>query len=167
MACLPRFRGNVRCAKPPDCGEYEADVQFALVRIIRPVARASAYAGASVARPTASQRRSKPLRQHSAKPIDAPETQRASEHTANEMTLRDLLAQERQRDILRAIMKKLPPRARRIFRLFREEGLEHHEIAEKVNMRVGTVKEHLRRAMFLYTNELERLRERWPCGRHP
>jgi RNA polymerase sigma factor (sigma-70 family) len=151
----------------PDCGEYEEDVQFALVRLVRRGARESAYASASVAWPTAHRHRSKPRQQHSSGPIDAPENHRASGHAENEMTLRDLLAQEQQRVILRAIMKKLPLRTRRIFRLFREEGLEHHEIAEKVNMSVGTVKEHLHRAMLLYTSELERLKKRQPYGRRP
>lgn len=83
----------------------------------------------------------------------------------NKLTRQDRAALERERAILRAIMQKLPPQTRRVFRLNRVHGLEHQEIAVRLNMRISTVKDHLIRAAKIYAHELEHLKDQWPDGR--
>ena len=69
----------------------------------------------------------------------------------------DLVALEQERVILLAIMEKLPPRCREVFRLNREEGIEQREIARRLGIKLSTVKNHLSRAAIVFARELERL----------
>jgi RNA polymerase sigma-70 factor (ECF subfamily) len=70
----------------------------------------------------------------------------------------DLVVLDQQREILRAIMEKLPPRCREVFQLNREEGVEQQEVARRLNIKLSTVKNHLTRAAVIFTRELERLK---------
>ncbi len=69
----------------------------------------------------------------------------------------DLVALEQQRAILRAIMERLAPRCREVFRLNREEGIEQREIARRLGITLSTVKNHLSRAAIIFAREIEGL----------
>ena len=44
---------------------------------------------------------------------------------------------------IRSLLKQLTPRQQEIFRMSREEGLKHEEIARELNITVNTVKKHM------------------------
>jgi RNA polymerase sigma-70 factor (ECF subfamily) len=79
----------------------------------------------------------------------------------------DEAALEQERAILRAIMRTLPPRCREVFRLNREEGLDHREIGRRLNISVSTVKNHLARAAIHFEHELQRLENEGVVERDP
>jgi RNA polymerase sigma factor (sigma-70 family) len=101
--------------------------------------------------------------QHSSKSSSIPMKQVAGRDPADEewdgkpdeseLTPHDHFDREQQRIPLRAIMKKLPPRTRKVFSLFCESGLEFHEIAEQLDMRLSTVRTHVRHAMLVFNQE--------------
>jgi RNA polymerase sigma factor (sigma-70 family) len=68
----------------------------------------------------------------------------------------DLVALEQERAILRQIMQMLPSKCREVFQLNREEGLSYVAIAERLNISVNTVKNHLAHAVLVFHRELER-----------
>lgn len=49
--------------------------------------------------------------------------------------------------LLEQILHTLPPRQKEVFTLARKEGLSHEQIAEKLNLSLGTVKNHMVRAL--------------------
>lgn len=51
------------------------------------------------------------------------------------------------RDIYQSAVEQLPSQRRRIFKMSRQDGLSHKEIAERLNISVNTVKEHMSLAM--------------------
>ena len=50
-------------------------------------------------------------------------------------------------EILHKAIRELPPQQQKVFRLSREEGLRHSEIAERLNISAGTVKNHMIQAL--------------------
>lgn len=56
-------------------------------------------------------------------------------------------------DQITALLDKVPPRQKEIFKLSRYEGLSHDEIAKKLNITVNTVKKHMTNTLtFLKSN---------------
>lgn len=74
-----------------------------------------------------------------------------NEAGAHSMADEQMSAKEIQ-NLLDKAIRELPPQQQIVFRLSREEGLKHEEIAEKLNISPGTVKNHMIQA-------LRRLRE--------
>lgn len=69
-------------------------------------------------------------------------------------------AREMERFMLE-IIEQLPDRQREIFKLSRETGLSHKEIAEKLDISPNTVKNHLVQALKTLRSELELLKVWW------
>lgn len=57
--------------------------------------------------------------------------------------------------LLEQILHTLPPRQKEVFTLARKEGLSHEQIAEKLNLSSGTVKNHMVRALQTIRMHLE------------
>lgn len=58
------------------------------------------------------------------------------------------------RQFIRQVVSKLTPRQREVFLLSRESGLKQAEIAERLGMKVATVKAHLTDALNFLRNEI-------------
>jgi RNA polymerase sigma-70 factor, ECF subfamily len=68
---------------------------------------------------------------------------------ADEINLRELDVK------VQTLLNRLTPRQQEIFRLSREEGLNHAEIAKKLNISANTVKNHLVAALAFMKSELK------------
>lgn len=62
--------------------------------------------------------------------------------TAGDQLLQELDSKE-MAALVEAAVHRMPPRRQQIFRLSRQEGLTHQEIAEKLSLSPSTVKDHL------------------------
>lgn len=69
-----------------------------------------------------------------------------------------VLAFKELKQLLHQALQQLPPRQQLIFRLSREQGLKHEEIAAQLNLSTSTVKNHLVQA-------LRKIRQQFQSGR--
>jgi RNA polymerase sigma-70 factor (ECF subfamily) len=58
-------------------------------------------------------------------------------------------------DNLNQIIKSLPPRQKEVYLLHRVEGLKYNEIAERLNISVNTIENHISRALKTIRKKLE------------
>jgi RNA polymerase sigma-70 factor (ECF subfamily) len=73
-----------------------------------------------------------------------------------------LLAQKQLRSLLDLALDALPPEQRSVLVLHEIEGFSAAEIAELLQLPMGTVGSRLRRARSKFSKAAERLRSRWP-----
>jgi RNA polymerase sigma-70 factor (ECF subfamily) len=86
-----------------------------------------------------------------------------SEHVERESTTEDplVLAEKRRaRAALEAILERMPDEQRIVFALFEFDGMTGDEIAELLDVPVGTVRSRLRLARATFEQSVERLRSR-------
>jgi RNA polymerase sigma-70 factor (ECF subfamily) len=76
-----------------------------------------------------------------------------------------LLAQKQLRQLLDLALDALPPEQRSVLVLHEIEGFSAAEIAELLQLPMGTVGSRLRRARSKFSKAAERLRSRWPGHR--
>lgn len=68
-------------------------------------------------------------------------------HTQSENVIERMMQEREYEILLQKALTKLPDHQREIFRLAREEGLSHEEIAQKMNLSRLSVKAHMKRAL--------------------
>lgn len=68
-------------------------------------------------------------------------------HTQSENVIERMMQEREYEILLQKALAKLPDHQREIFRLAREEGLSHEEIAQKMNLSRLSVKAHMKRAL--------------------
>jgi len=77
------------------------------------------------------------------------------QHVEEAYELTDEIHYKELKQKLQYLMNELSPRQREIFQLSREEGLSHKEIAEKLNISVNTVKNHLVAILSFFKSKLD------------
>lgn len=68
----------------------------------------------------------------------------------------DMLAAKEVEQVLQSVVETLPPQQRVVYRLSREEGKSHEEIAELLKISPNTVKNHIVQAMATIRTQLRR-----------
>jgi RNA polymerase sigma-70 factor (ECF subfamily) len=56
---------------------------------------------------------------------------------------------------IQSLLEELTPRQKEIFRLSREEGLSHDEIAKKLDISLNTVKKHMSNSLFFLKSRID------------
>lgn len=80
----------------------------------------------------------------------------APELASNTDSPSDQLDFKQSRELLQQAIEQLPPRRREVFKLSRQQGLTHQEIAEQLQISKATVNEHISEALsFLKTKLAE------------
>lgn len=65
-----------------------------------------------------------------------------------------LLVAKEVRELINAAMEKLTPQQKLIFRMSREQGLKHEEIAKELDLSISTVKKHIGAALAFLREEV-------------
>ncbi len=77
------------------------------------------------------------------------------QQSANSPDLIDEIQFNELNDRVQSLLNELTPRQKEIFKLSREEGLTHDEIARKLDISVNTVKKHMSNTLALLKSQID------------